>query len=137
MHPRVQKVIKGPRTGPAGGGRCRQSRNEAAVAAVQKFGTGPGIKEPNNHHQRRGVLDTFSVAVTLPLAQEPTRSYAELVKSQDISREAWSEKRQAAIDLEGELTRARNARATLIAQTRKEALDSLAEPPLRHGAAYR
>jgi hemolysin D len=45
----------------------------------------------------------------------------------DISTHAYLEREQARIDLEGQLASARNQRAELIAQTKKEAYDSLTE----------
>jgi membrane fusion protein, hemolysin D len=63
----------------------------------------------------------------LPLAQERARIYEDLANTHDVSVNAWSEKKQAAIDLEGQLTQAQNARLSLVAETRRQALDSLSE----------
>jgi hemolysin D len=75
--------------------------------------------------QLDGEITRYSRA--LPLAQERARSYAELAKTHDVSGNASSERLQSAIDLEGQLAQAQNARLSLVAETRRQALDSLAE----------
>ncbi len=72
-----------------------------------------------------GEIDRYSRA--LPLAQERARSYEELARTHDVSAHSSSERLQAAIDLEGQLMQARNARASLIAETRRRALDAANE----------
>jgi hemolysin D len=64
-------------------------------------------------------------AQALPLAAQRARDYAELAKDHDVSNHAWLEKEQARIDLEGQLTEARNQQAALTAETRKTAQDAL------------
>lgn len=61
----------------------------------------------------------------LPLVQERATNYEQLAKTRDVPSSAWSERLQAAIDLEGQLNQAKNARLSLIAQTRRQALDTL------------
>ncbi|KQV55014.1 hypothetical protein ASC95_29375 [Pelomonas sp. Root1217] len=63
----------------------------------------------------------------LPLATQRAQDYAALAEAHDVSRHAWMEKEQARIDLAGQLSDATHQRATLIAQTRKEAHDVLTE----------
>jgi hemolysin D len=75
--------------------------------------------------QLDGEITRYSRA--LPLVQERARSYEELARTHDVSSNAWSEKLQSAIDLEGQLAQAQNARLSLIAQTRRQALDSLTD----------
>jgi len=75
--------------------------------------------------QLEGEVTRYSRA--LPLALERARSYAALAETHDVSSNASSEKLQAAIDLKGQLAQAQNARLSLIAQTRKQALDSLTD----------
>jgi hemolysin D len=75
--------------------------------------------------QLDGEIQRYARA--LPLAQQRADSLEGLAKSRDVPPSTWSEKLQEAIDLEGELVQARNARASLIAQTRRQALDSMAE----------
>ncbi|MGD0505701.1 MAG: HlyD family type I secretion periplasmic adaptor subunit [Steroidobacteraceae bacterium] len=75
--------------------------------------------------QLEGEITRYSQA--LPLAQERERNYEELAKTHDVSANSWSEKRQAAIDLKGQLAQAQNARLSLIAETRRQALDSLTD----------
>lgn len=63
----------------------------------------------------------------LPLAEQRARDYRDLAEKHDVSPHAYLEKEQARIDLEGQLADTRNQRSALIAQTRKEAYDSLTE----------
>lgn len=63
----------------------------------------------------------------LPLATQRAEDYKALVGDHTVSRHAWLEKEQARVDLAGQLADARNQRAALIAQTRKEAEDALIE----------
>ncbi|MFZ6724288.1 HlyD family type I secretion periplasmic adaptor subunit [Undibacterium sp. MH2W] len=63
----------------------------------------------------------------LPLAQQRANNYKLLAENHDVSRTQWIEKEQQRIEIEGQLKDARNQRAALIAQTRKEAHDKLNE----------
>lgn len=63
----------------------------------------------------------------LPLAARRASDYKALEKEHDVSAHAWMEKEQARIELEGQLADARNQRAALIAQARKDAHDALTE----------
>jgi len=63
----------------------------------------------------------------LPLVTQRAQDYAVLSEAHDVSKHAWMEKEQARIDLAGQLNDAAHQRATLIAQTRKEAHDVLTE----------
>lgn len=63
----------------------------------------------------------------LPLAQRREEIYGSLVEARDVSTDAWLEKKQARMDTETHLADARSARATLIAQTKRQALDDFAE----------
>ena len=72
-----------------------------------------------------GEIERASEA--LPLAAARASDYQALTKNHDVSTHAWQEKEQARIDLSGQLLDAKNQRAALIAQTRKEALDALSE----------
>jgi hemolysin D len=71
--------------------------------------------------------DIQRYAQALPLAAQRARDYRELSEQRDVSVHAYLEKEQARIDLEGQLADARNHRAALIAQTKKEARDALTE----------
>lgn len=71
----------------------------------------------------------------LPLAAQRARDYRDLVQSHDVSTHAYLEKEQSRVDLEGQLTDARNQRATLIAQTKKETHDALTEGNKAAGAS--
>ena len=66
-------------------------------------------------------------ADALPLAIEREKIYASLLTERDVSTDAWLEKEQARLDIQGHLAEARSARASLIAQTKREALDALAD----------
>lgn len=72
----------------------------------------------------------------LPLATQRASDYAELVRTRDVAEHAWLEKEQQRIDLEGQLTEARNQKAALLAETRKSAQETLNEA-LRLMAASR
>ena len=77
-------------------------------------------------------LERLNVAIAnyaegLPLAQQRAKNYKVLAENNDVSKTQWMEKEQQRIELEGQLKDARNQRATLIAQTRKEAHDKLNE----------
>lgn len=63
----------------------------------------------------------------LPPALEREKIYASLLEKNDVSRDAWLEKQQARIDVDSRLVNAKAARDSLIAQTRREALDTLTE----------
>ncbi len=63
----------------------------------------------------------------LPMATQRARDYQDLAKDHDVSTHAYLEKEQVRIDLEGQLADARNQRAALIEQTKKEAHDALTE----------
>ena len=127
--------------------RLEMARSKALISAIDSQRTPvlspvPGI--PNEKYQEakthltgqyldylakltqlEGEITRYSQA--LPLAQERTRNYEELARTHDVSTNSWSEKRQAAVDLEGQLTQAQNARLSLIAETRRQALDSLTD----------
>ena len=70
-----------------------------------------------------GQISRYSVA--LPLAQRQERDYEALAKTRDISADAWLQKKQARIEISGELTDARNQLAELTTDTRKTAQDRL------------
>lgn len=72
-----------------------------------------------------GEVNRYSQA--LPLATQRAKDYAELAKTNDVSRHAWFEKEQARIDLQGQLSEAKHQKAALTAETRKTAQDALNE----------
>lgn len=63
----------------------------------------------------------------LPLATQQASSYRALAATKDVSRDAWQDKERARIGLQAQLQEASNQRATLSAETRKLALDQMAE----------
>ncbi|MFV0679001.1 HlyD family type I secretion periplasmic adaptor subunit [Ottowia sp.] len=64
---------------------------------------------------------------SLPLATQQAGSYKQLAATQDVSRDAWQEKEQARLQLQAQLHEARNQRATLAAEVKRQALDQIAE----------
>jgi hemolysin D len=66
-------------------------------------------------------------AQALPLATQRAGDYRALLATRDVAEHAWLDKEQARIDLAGQLASARSERAALVAQTRKDAYDALAE----------
>jgi len=68
-----------------------------------------------------------SDATALPVARQREQIYARLLKTHDVSQDAWLAKEQARMDLEARLTDAENARDTFIAQARQAAYDSYAQ----------
>lgn len=66
-------------------------------------------------------------AQMLPLATQRAHDYAELLKTKDVSRDAWLEKEQARIQLEGQLADMKLQMDALTAETRKTALDAMNE----------
>jgi hemolysin D len=63
----------------------------------------------------------------LPLAAQQARDYQDLTKDHDVSTDAYLEKEQARIDLEGELTDAKNQRAALLTDTKSQAYEDLTD----------
>jgi len=72
-----------------------------------------------------GEIERYSQAV--PLATRRARDYAELVATRDVATHAWLDKEQQRIDLEGQLADARNQKAALLAEARKNARETLSE----------
>lgn len=72
-----------------------------------------------------GEIARYSEA--LPLAAQRAEDYKALMGDNTVSRHAWLEKEQAKVDLQGQLSDARNQRTALMAQTRKESHDALLE----------
>jgi len=60
----------------------------------------------------------------LPVAREREQSYARLLRTHDVSRDAYLARVQASLDLEGQLADAKAARNAFIAQTRRGAYDT-------------
>ncbi|MGK5024039.1 HlyD family type I secretion periplasmic adaptor subunit [Janthinobacterium sp. RB2R34] len=71
----------------------------------------------------------------LPLVTQTAQDYGALLKSHDISEHAWLEKEHARVDLEGQLADAKNQRAALRAETRRDAYDQLTEGTKSRAAA--
>jgi hemolysin D len=71
--------------------------------------------------------DIARYAGALPIATQQANDYRALAEDHDVSEHAWLEKEHARIELQGQLADARNQRAALIAQTRKEAHDALTD----------
>jgi hemolysin D len=67
----------------------------------------------------------------LPLAEQRARDYAELAIDHDVSLHAASEKEQARLDIEGQILEAQRRLLVLLAETRKNAQESLNEAQRR------
>lgn len=72
-----------------------------------------------------GDIHRFGEA--LVLATQQASDYKELSQSHDVSMHAYLDKERARVELQGQLSDARNQQVALIAQTKKEALDALTE----------
>jgi hemolysin D len=70
-------------------------------------------------------IERYSAA--LRLASERANDYEALAKNGDVSRHAWLEKEQMRVDVQGQLHDAKNQRAALVAQTRRDAQEALTE----------
>lgn len=66
-------------------------------------------------------------AQDLPLATQTANNYKALSQTHDVSTQAYTEKEQARIELEGQLTDAQHQRDALITDTKKEAYDALTD----------
>lgn len=64
---------------------------------------------------------------TLPLARKNAEDYAELLETKDVTKQAWADKEQQKIDIEGQLNDSKNQKATLLAEARKNAEDLLSD----------
>lgn len=66
-------------------------------------------------------------ATSLPVAERIEASYGALVQTHDVSGNAYLEKQQARIEIQGQLVDARNQRTALTASTRAKAQEQLEE----------
>ncbi len=80
-----------------------------------------------------GQIAHYSEA--LPLVAQQAKDYKTLAKTHDVSTHAYLEKEQALIDLQGQLTDAKNQRAALIAEVRRTAYDSIDQAEKTLGGA--
>ena len=74
-----------------------------------------------------GEISRYTKA--LPLATQRAEDFNILRQDHTVSQHAWLEKEQLKIEIESQLLEAKNQRAALIAQTRKEAHDAMTEVP--------
>jgi len=127
--------------------RLQAARAHAMMAAIQSLRAPeltpvPGVAQAQweavrnqlvaQHQDFRARLvrldDEISrYSAALRLAAQRASDYQALAADHTVSRHAWLEKEQARVDLQGQLDDARNQRATLVAQTRKDAHDSRIE----------
>ncbi|WP_343293461.1 HlyD family type I secretion periplasmic adaptor subunit [Vandammella animalimorsus] len=63
----------------------------------------------------------------LPLASSQAERYRKLAQTRDVSQDAWQERQQAALAIQARLNDARNQRQVLLAQTRRQAMDEIAQ----------
>lgn len=138
-------------SGDAGAAVLQAARARALMAAIESgtskstpptLGAVPGVSPAQwqaAQAQVQGQYQDFVAKLTriegdisrysqaLPLATQRAQDFKLLAKDHDVSEHAWLEKEQARIDLEGQLADAKNQRAALITQTRKEAHDAMTE----------
>ncbi len=86
----------------------------------------------SQYHELRSKLariddEIARYATALPLASQQASNYKALAQNGDVATDAWLEKEQRRIELKGQLNDAKNQRAALIAQARKDAWDALTE----------
>ncbi len=72
-------------------------------------------------------LNRGHFAQDLPLATQTANNYKALSQTHDVSIQAYTEKEQARIELEGQLTDAQHQREALITDTKKDAYDALTQ----------
>lgn len=72
----------------------------------------------------------------LPIMVQRADDYKELLKHHDVSHHAWMEKEQACLEIEGQLTDARNQRNEHIAESKRTAYDSLSDANRVAAAAH-
>jgi hemolysin D len=80
----------------------------------------------------KSKLERFNGQIThyaqdLPLATQRAKDYKALSLNHDVSDHDWSEKEQARIELEGQLTDSQHQRDVLISETKKDAYDALTQ----------
>ncbi len=63
----------------------------------------------------------------LPLATSQEKRYRELALTHDVSQDAWQEREQAVLAIETKLSEATNQRRVLLSETRKQAMDEIAQ----------
>lgn len=123
--------------------RLEMARSNALISATvshhaPQLGLIPGVSAARLREAQQQLASQYSAFVTklaglqadadryaraLPVAREREEIYAGLLKTRDVSRDAWLAKEQERIDLEGQLADARNARTVFVAQTRRTAYD--------------
>ena len=131
------------------------ARNDALLTALDahKTPTLPALAVLNSNHRstiteddllaaRRHVQAQYSDVVArvrrldddiriqsqaLPLAQDQAQRYGTLAQTHDVSRDAWQDKAQAALGIQARLAEARNQRSMLLSDTRRQALDEVAQ----------
>ncbi len=134
-------------TGEEAAARLQMARSRALLAAIDahrppRLGAVSGVsptalREAQRHLE--GQYSDFAAKLTAadtqiaqyaeesPPALERERIYASLLSKNDVSRDAWLEKQQARIDVESKLANAKAARESLVAQSRREALDAFTD----------
>lgn len=120
------------------------ARSRAMIAAIDSLNppilsAGAGIPAEKLHEAQEhldGQFQDFMAKLkrldgdinryeqALPLATQTALDYKALSQNHDVSRHAYLEKEQARIELEGQLTAAKNQRAALITETKRIAYDA-------------
>ena len=130
-----------------GAAALEMARSGALIGAIRshrppRLVDVPAVSQPSLQEAQRHLAAQYAAFVTklaelngevesdataLPVARQREQIYARLLKTHDVSRDAWLAKEQARMDLEAHLTDAENARDTFIAQARQAAYDSYAQ----------
>lgn len=111
----------------------RRAPNLPAIDGVERYQWEAVSHQLDGQYQdfmarlRRMDEEIARYGAALPLASQRALDYQALVADQTVSRHAWLEREQARIDLKGQLAEAISQRASLIAQTLKEAHDARIE----------
>ncbi|HLA28431.1 MAG TPA: HlyD family type I secretion periplasmic adaptor subunit [Syntrophales bacterium] len=131
------------------------ARSRAMIAAIDslkppKLSAGDGIPAEKFYEAQEHLDGQFQDFMTklkrldgdinryeqaLPLATQVASDYKELAKNRDVAMHAYMEKEQARIELEGQLTAAKNQRAALIAEVKRAAYDDWTEGDRIAGAS--
>lgn len=127
--------------------RIQAARSRALLAAIDtgepaRLAMIEGVSTERRQEAQRHLQDQWAdfvakrkrlddeiqyYAETLPLVTRRAEDYAQLAQDHDVSEHAYLEKKQAQIELAGQLSDARNQRTALTAETRKTVQDTLIE----------
>jgi hemolysin D len=113
-----------------GQGRAPSLRPMAEVPASQWQQAQSHVQSQYRDYQaklQRIDGDVAHLRTALPLATQRAQSLHALLKTGDVSEQAWLEREQARVDMAGQLQAALDQREALIAETRRTAYEQLTE----------